>query len=439
MSPLTMAVCIPTYERKDIVEDFLNQCYASYTSAGIDLYFYDSSIGDDTQNLIQAWLPKGQLYYIRMPSDIHPNAKAYKIFQGYGLEKEYDFILLSSDGLQHQEDMISQAMASLNLKYDMILLDWISGKSKGCQVVADLDELMTFSAYHMASFGAVVLNTHTMLRNVDWAYYEKLFLKDPFIPWSHVCYYLWKAAELEKFESLIVSLPFRSVRFSMYKKDSVWTQSVFSYICEGWVQTIESLPKEYVHKDSVIAEFSRDYFVNAECFLQYRRRGVFSFQLCRKYWNVWRKVTSVSRLVLLAIALIPRQCLNGIYELDFQRRFSRLRRFCEAHSKIVVYGKGTQGYLYGKFLTDRQLKLNGFCVSHPVPEGERFMGQPVHTFAKPEEGPGETGYIIGVASGNVPDVLAALQEKVPGNHFFLDLKLSNEIRYQYGYNFLVIK
>ena len=124
MNSLSMAVCIPTYERKDIVEDFLNTCYESYTAAGIDLYFYDSSMGDDTERLIQSWLPKGRLYYIRMPSDMHPNAKAYKIFQGFGLEKDYDFILLSSDGLQHKVDIISQAMECLDLKHDMIIWDW---------------------------------------------------------------------------------------------------------------------------------------------------------------------------------------------------------------------------------------------------------------------------------------------------------------------------
>lgn len=439
MGTLTMAVCIPTYERRDIVEDFLNNCYDTYTAAGIDLYFYDSSTGNDTQTLIQEWLPKGQLYYIRLPSDMHPNAKAYKIFQGYGLEKEYDFILLSSDGLQHKGDMLSQAIEYLDLKYDMIILDWIGEQNEGIQAIANLDELMTSCAYHMASFGAVILNTHTMLRNVDWASYEKRFLKEPFIPWSHVCYYLWKAAEMEKFESLVLSLPFRSVRFSMHKKDSVWTETVFPYICEGWVQTIESLPKRYIHKDRVIFEFSRDYFVNPECFLQYRRRGMLSYHLCKKYWDIWKKVTPVSRLTLMAVSLVPQKWLNGLYKLSFYRRLFRLKRFCNSHSKIVVYGKGTQGYLYGKFFMDRCLKLDGFCVSHSVPQGEQFMGYPVHMFTKPETDSCETGYIIGVASGNAPEVLAALQAAVPGDHFFLDLKLSNEIRYQYGYSFLVIK
>lgn len=85
------------------------------------------------------------------------------------------------------------------------------------------------------------------------------------------------------------------------------------------------------------------------------------------------------------------------------------------------------------------MKLDGFCVSHSVPNEEQFMGYPVHMFTKPEAGPCKAGYIIGVASGNAPEVLASLQAAVPGDHFFLDLKLSNEIRYQYGYSFLVIK
>ena len=189
MSRLTMAVCIPTYERRDIVEDFLNNCYDAYTAAGIDLYFYDSSIGDETQSLIQDWLPKGRLYYVRMPSDMHPNTKAYRIFQGYGLEKAYDFVLLSSDALQYSSEGIQKIMQSLSLAFDMISIECSNKKEDASRVFTNRDEYMVCCVYHLATFGRVVLNTHTMTNNVDWKQYEARYLSEPFIPWSHVSLY----------------------------------------------------------------------------------------------------------------------------------------------------------------------------------------------------------------------------------------------------------
>lgn len=439
MNVPTMAVCIPTYERSDVVEDFLDSCYERYVNAGIDLYFYDSSKGDETKTVISKWIPKGHLYYVRMSSEVHPNAKAFKIFQGYGLEKPYDFLLLSSDGLQHKEELLKETMERLDIGLDMIVLDWVNNGEVGTRIITDPDELMVTSAHQMTTFGAVILNTHTMLSNVDWASYEKRFLTEPFTPWSHVCFYLNRILELDKFQSLNLSFPFKAVRFSIYKRNSVWMNDYFKYICEGWIETVESLPSSYVSRDKAIFKFSQDYLSDKSGFFQFKRRGTFSVKKWLQYYNMWPRITSVSRSRLLFIALLPRSIINGFYLLRLKRRTKLLKKFCASHTHIVIYGKGMQGFLFGKYLCDENITFDSFCVSRSESENEKFMRHPVFQFSESTLDMTKTGFIVGVAPSNAPEVVSTLKKATSSDHIFMDFPLVNEIRYRYGYGFVLTK
>ena len=54
----TIALCIPTYERCDVLKDFFITCAQYYIESGIDIYIYDSSISDDTRKLVLEWRKK---------------------------------------------------------------------------------------------------------------------------------------------------------------------------------------------------------------------------------------------------------------------------------------------------------------------------------------------------------------------------------------------
>lgn len=98
-----------------------------------------------------------------------------------------------------------------------------------------------------------------------------------------------------------------------------------------------------------------------------------------------------------------------------------------------------QGFLFGKYLCDESIKFDAFCVSHPVSEDEQFMGHPVLQFSESAFDMAKTGFIVGVAPNNASEVVSKLNEVTSGDHFLLDFPLANEIRYRYGYGFLVTK
>ena len=120
----TIALCIPTYERYDVLKDFFITCVQYYIESGIDIYIYDSSIGDDTRKLVFEWRRKYKaINYVSVDSEMHSNMKVYKILSGYGLNSKYDFIWVSGDAIQFSKYAINNLMDKIDLKYDIIEMD----------------------------------------------------------------------------------------------------------------------------------------------------------------------------------------------------------------------------------------------------------------------------------------------------------------------------
>lgn len=225
----------------------------------------------------------------------------------------------------------------------------------------------------------------------------------------------------------------------MYKKDSVWMNDFFEYTCEGWIKAIESLPDCYVHKERAIFQFAQDYIKDGSSFFQFKRKGIFTVKRWKKYYSMWPRITHVPRIKLLLIALMPHGLINGFYSLSSKRRTSKLRRFCASHSYTVIFGTGTQGLLYDKYLCDENIKFDVFCVSHPVAENEQFMGHSVFQFSESAFDIMKTGFIVGVMPNNAPEVVSSLKKVTSEDHIFMDFHLANEIRHRYGYGFLLTK
>ena len=52
MEKVSAALCIPTSERSDMVEEFLVESSGYYLEAGMDIYFYDGSGDTKTEEIV---------------------------------------------------------------------------------------------------------------------------------------------------------------------------------------------------------------------------------------------------------------------------------------------------------------------------------------------------------------------------------------------------
>jgi len=433
MENISVALCIVTYERSNIVQDFLINCSAYYIQAGIDIYYYDSSVSDKTESVVCNWPDQDHIYYIRMPSEMRPSTKVYKIFQGYGLRKDYDFIWLSNDGLQCSSPAIEHLMSNLSLEYDIVEPCHTDRENIGTKIFTDPNEYMQMCAWHLTLFGATLLNSHTMLNNVDWACYENKFLV-PGMVFSHVRFYFNRILELEQFHALFLSLPHSMIRESKLKKDIGWRKRFFFVLCEDWVRTIENLPEIYTGKKTSCVKFG-DLFVlrKSELFYHFRSSGLYSFNVYWKYRDAWEKVTSLPKSKLLLAALTPKSLISLNRERNVHIGLSKLKKFCSTHPRVVIFGTGVTGEIYDKYFKESGLSYEAFCVSHRKPNKKDFLNHPIYELDEIKKYPGDIGIVVALIDENAKEVLSVLQDIFGDSCIFYDSRFIESARRKVGY------
>lgn len=434
MNNVSLALCIPTYERDKIVEDFLINCSAYYIQAGIDIYYYDSSVSDKTKDVVCGWPDQEHIHYVRLPSDLHVGVKESKILQRYGLKKEYDFIWLSGDSLQFTKTVLEQFVSNLSLDYDIVEINSIDYERIGSRTFTDPNEYLWMCAWHLGQLGNTALNSHTMLEGVDWAFYEEKILRPNLLDFVHVSFYFYRILELEQFHALHLSVPSSQCKISKLKKVSGWVDNFFSVLCEGWVQTIEGLPDFYTTKGSACVKLGDLSLIDRiDRFYQFRKHGVYSLKIYLKYKNVWNKVTSFSSIQLLAVACMP-QFLIKLYEKTYRIfLITKLRIFCKKHSRIIIYGAGDNGEIYDQLFKREGLSYDAFCVSHRKPNKTKYLQHPVCEFDEIKSVSKEIGFVIALSEEHTKEVLPTVYNTIDKKHIFYEADLQKSIRLERGY------
>lgn len=427
MEKVSAALCIPTSERSDMVEEFLVESSGYYLEAGMDIYFYDGSGDTKTEEIVHKYQEGRRIFYIKRPAEYN----IYMILQGFGFQREYDFICLFGDAVRYTKEAVETIVSNLKLEYDMVCIDG-SGLSKtGTRTFSEPREFMRECAWRVDYLGATFINWHTMLKDVDWNYYDEKYRKMQSNVLHHSVLYWTRARELSHFCALNLALEKGQEDWSPLKKSSVWYQYYFFRLwCEIWVETIECLPgySEEDKQNAILKMGELCYMKNAKQFLVYRRQGFYSFRSVMKYWHVWKKVTCVPRWKLCLLSWAPRPCLDAV-KVPMK---TRLERFCRSHGRVIIYGAAFWGKAYAEYFEQRGIAYDGFCSTKRKPGKYEFCGRPIYIFDEIKQELDENIGIV-VAIEHAQDVIAMLQREMNQRHFFYDLDLGKELRYQLGY------
>lgn len=414
----SIALCIPTYKRPRVVEDFLNTCASYYLYAGIDIYYYDSSPDSETEEIVKR-CQVDNIYYVRMSEDIPSNIKVYKIYSGYGLKKIYDFIWVCGDAIQYAKIAIDNLLTKLDLKYDIIQMNCRDYEKIGNREYTDYNEYLKDCAWELTLFGSAILNYHTMLKDVDWDYYEKTYSKHNLINFSHVSFYFTKICELKSFKALHISVDNKYFKSSYYKRKSGWYNDAFFIFCEAWVDTIECLPECYKYKSEAILKHGQNVMIrNVEDIVLLKEQRVYNYKIYKKYRNRLPKVCPVKNSILKIIALSPNWIIN-IYFKKKNRKcmINKLMRFCKKKERIYIYGAGQYGHAYAIFLKELGLNYQGFAVSNISDNPLEFVDESIYNIADIEN-PDEAGFIVAVSTKYASQVLDTLKNMKIKNVFY---------------------
>lgn len=430
MRNIKIAVCIPTYNRSQIVNEFLTQCSADYVNLGIDIYIYDSSTNNETENVVKLWMEKlNCLYYIRVPSCLHANMKVFKIFQQQGLRMPYDFIWVCGDSLRFKREALLSILSNVVPEYDMIEVNGIDEEELGTRVYDDHNDYFKDCAWHLTLFGAVILNVKTMLSDVDWKDYELKYSSKELINFSHVSFYFNKLAAKESFKVLHLSLKPYLLTTSALKENYGWYKETFYVICCGWVHTIKNLPNCYKDKREAMVKFGKYTVFNPMSLLKLREDGCFNVSIYKQFRSVWEEVCDIPVIKLYIIASMP-IFMNRyirkvwIYFRNFKGRM-HLKKFLKRYPKFIIYGAGKKALRYGKSFDKENILYNGYCVTELSGNNSKLLGHPVYRLADIEDSLNNVGIVLALNPLNAEEVIQILHSKGLKENVFYDNDLYN--------------
>ena len=433
MAESRMAMCIPTYGRSRVVEEMLCRCAKYYVELGIDIYIYDSSVDDDTRKVVEEYAERLEnIYYIKMPSDMHANMKVFKIFQQQNMKHRYDFIWLCGDAWQFSRRLVESVITQLDTQYDMIEINVATVETVGTKVYTDYNEYLKDCAWHLSLFGAVILNVQTMLENVDWEYFEKKYNDKVLIYYSHVGFYFERLAEKEQFKALHIRFNPGWGRTSRFRKQCAWYSDTFFIVCNGWISMIEALPDCYTTKEQAILSLGiNSQFKDETRFWELRAHKVYGWKIYKNYKSQLQRMCNVSRFKLELIACVPsslalKKIQNGTRK--YKRSIRSFEDFCKDHSRLVIYGAGSIAYKYAVYFEKNNIDYEYFCVTEAEENEPELLQHKVYAYDVVKSKIGDMGIVVAISKAYAAEIIDKLQADGYSDNTFYDEGLTEAVK-----------
>lgn len=433
MAESRVAMCIPTYGRSKVVEEMLCRCARYYIELGLDIYIYDSSEDDDTREVVEKYADKlRNIYYVKMPSDMHANMKVFKIFQQYNMKRRYDFIWLCGDAWQFSKRLIESVVSQLDTQYDMIEVNVAAVETVGTRVYTDYNEYLKDCAWHLSLFGAVILNVQTMLENVDWEYFEKKYNDNILIYYSHVGFYFERLAEKKEFKALHIRFNPGWGRTSRFRKQAAWYRNTFFVVCNGWISTIEALPDCYTTKEQTILSLGvNSQFKDETRFLELRAHKVYDWKSYKSYNAQLCRMCRVPRFKLALIACMPsglalRKIKNGMCK--YKHSIKSFQDFCRCHSRLVIYGAGSIAYKYADYFEKNNISYEYFCVTEAGENISELLQHKVYAYDTVKPQLKDMGIVIAIGKAYALEIVDRLHADGCGENIFYNEEFTEAVK-----------
>lgn len=166
-----IAWCIPTYNRPIEVNTVLEKMLPILAKYSIDLYVYDSSANDETENIAKTYKSYNNFSYIKLPSDTKVVEKEKMIFTGYKQKVNYDYVWLVKDHVICDDELIKNIIKAANDDPDAIflrLLETLHTINLTKDHYSDPVSLYHDWGWLITSWDSLILSRKRILDNIDW-------------------------------------------------------------------------------------------------------------------------------------------------------------------------------------------------------------------------------------------------------------------------------
>ena len=422
-----LAMCIPTYNRPEVVKEFIEITAPIYIQQGIDIYIYDSSEGKETELIVYKFSSQCKgLYYVKTDSRQHPNLKVYNIFREFGGSLMYEYLWICSDSLRWSQSVLESINNYMEREYDIIIPNYRDVEKIGIREYVDKDSLFLDCAWHMTLFGATILKTSSMLEGVDW---EKLVIKymvPECINHSHVAFYFDKLSKMENNWKAIHFPVFKEdLMDSCLKKTAGWRKNTFYVWCHCWPTMINKLPECYnKNKEKVIKKHGiNSNILSYSSLKDLRKEKILDILLFIYYFREWKKLTDVCPIKIFFLSLVNPIILNMWEKHKEWILKYKIKRFCMNYRKVYIYGAGNIAVKYTKYLTNMNIEFIAFLVSESTNVSRILENHKVSSFKKDILNDKNTGILLALNYDNSKEVLETTLKEVEKNKVFSEFKI----------------
>lgn len=371
-----LAICVPTYNRADMIEEMLIRCIEIYQNKGVDIYFFDSSSDERTETVVLRYKEKyHNVYYRKYPEDLHSNRKVLEIYKELLETAGYEYLWLCPDYIQLTSPGLELVLRQCEQELDVCVFNYRDVEQIGMKTYQDVNTLFLDCAWHMSSYMATMIRSASF-KDIEWEKFYEKYTVPKRINFSHLALYFEQLAKLPAVKAAHVPVPVSHIRVSSYRENSFWKKEVFYTWCTCWPDTIKALPECYHSKSKVIFKQGiNSKILSWNNFLSLRREKIYDIHVYQEYCREWKNLTDVPGAKLLLLAVLPSWAIKGSrYNLKRERLKSRLRKFCKKSPGIYIYGCGYVSRMTTVLLNELHIKLEGYVVSDPSGEKKIFNG-----------------------------------------------------------------
>ena len=379
---MNVAMCIPTYNRANVVEDTLSRGIQGYTKMGIDLYYYDISDDDETRKVVEKYINMGyhNIKYMKISPDINRTALMYT---RKCLDKEYDYIWPVKDRVWFEEPTLRAVEKAMKEGHDLIFLGvlWSYGHPGiGTKIYDIAKEFYLDWGYLVTSIDVNIYRRESML---DMLTYEELLNYNP--SFTHFQIVFQQLAEGKKSVKSLVGNDI--VAYNSQLVTSGWKKEAFITWEDRWIDVNEKLPECYnEYKDEVIKHAGRLpwIFGTVDSLIEFKECGALAPENLDSVLKNWDRVSDIPKEKVVDIA-------NGKY--DKRHDLDLVPKQMDEFLSLMVQ--------MAMFLQSGKMK------KEQIPYDDVFQGI-MNKIVKKYNG---NSGIINVTAGSVEDTLIYIRDK----------------------------
>lgn len=425
MREIKLAICIPTYNRPEVIQELVEKIAPRYWQYGFDLYIYDSSENEQTEMVVQTWINKyTKLHYVKVDSKIHSNLKVYNIFKEFSASLEYDYLWVCSDAISWSNHVLDSIDKCIQQGYDMIIPNYRDVENLEDREYTDENALFLDCAWHMTLYGSTILKVSTMLQKVDWDELIEKYMVPECINHSHVAFYFEKIKKLDHWRAIHLSFSDKDLILSSLRRVSGWRKETFYVWCYCWPTMINKLPDTYRNKKEVIKKHG----INSQILSYWnlkdlRKENVLDREIYHCYRKVWRQLTDVSPLAILLLSITPRSLCYDQYYYKELRLKKKIAKFCSRYEKIYIYGAGKKADRYTRYLNELGIPFEAYLVSTMTGNGIIKGNHKVILYDDVIIKDRDNGILFALNEENTREVIEGISHRIDNRKIFSEFNI----------------